>query len=181
MGSSPTPGALLADSTTSLKYQNRQNKDNQLKDAESSIISPTQRQIVKDGLKEKVLSICKKQKQFIEKMLKDILDKSEENALIICDYIIAEQNEINLKESTKEGKIKVLADLLKFLNYKNLRDVNKDNILLYLNRYRKNEEEDPSHRWIGTWNNRHMILLKFFRWLNDPNNPDSKNRKIPNA
>jgi integrase len=24
-----------------------------------------------------------------------------------------------------------------------------------------------------------MVLLKFFRWLNDPNNPDSKNRKIP--
>ena len=123
MGSSPTPGALLADSTTSLKYQKRQNKNIQLKDAASSAISPTQRQTVKDEvIKEKVLSICKYQKQFIEKMLKDVLEKSEENALIICDYIIAEQNEINLRESTKEGKIKVLVDLLKFLNYKNLRD-----------------------------------------------------------
>ena len=41
-------------------------------------------------------------------MLNSLLEKTEENALIICDYIIAEQNEINLKESTKEGKIKVL-------------------------------------------------------------------------
>ena len=82
-----------------------------MRDAASSATSPTQRQTVKgEDIKEKVLSICKNQKQFIEKMLKGISDKSEENALIICDYIIAEQNEINLKESTKEGKIKVLAD-----------------------------------------------------------------------
>ncbi len=64
-------------------------------------------------------------------------------------------------------------------SYKNLRTINKDDILPHLNRYRKNEEEDPIHRWIGTWNNSHMILLKFFRWLNDPNNPDLKNRKMP--
>jgi len=50
--------------------------------------------------------------------LNSLLDKSEENASTICDYIIAEQNEINIKESTKEGKIKVLADMLKYLNHK---------------------------------------------------------------
>ena len=129
MGSNPTPRAKLADSTISLKYQKRQNKNFQLRDAAPSAKSstPTQRQTVKgEDIKEKVLSICKYQKQFIEKMLKDILEKSEENALIMCDYIIAEQNEINLRESTKEGKIKVLADFLKFLNYKNLRAINKN-------------------------------------------------------
>jgi hypothetical protein len=168
------------ESTISLKYQKKQNKNIQLKDAASSAISiPKPRQTVKEELKEKVLSICKYQKHYVQRLLNDLLEKTEENALIISDYIIAEQNEINLRESTKEGKIKVLADLLKFLNYKNLRAINKDDILLYLNRYRKNEEEDPTHRWIGTWNNRQMILLKFFRWLNDPTNPDLKNRKMP--
>ncbi len=145
----------------------------------SSAISPTPRQTVNDELKEKILLICKDQKHYVQKLLNDLLEKSKENALIISDYIIAEQNEINLKDSTKEGKIKVLADLLKFLNHKNLRAISKNDILLYLNRYRKNEEEDPTHRWIGTWNNRHMILLKFFRWLYDSNNPDLKNRKMP--
>jgi hypothetical protein len=96
-----------------------------LKNASSSVITPIQGQIVKDELKEKILLICKNQKQFIEKMLNDLLEKSEENVLIICDYIIAEQNEINIKESTKEGKIKVLVDLLKFLNYKNLEKITK--------------------------------------------------------
>jgi hypothetical protein len=138
VGSNPTPRAKLVESTISLKYQKRQNKNIQLRDAASSPTSPTQRQTVKgEIIKEKVLSICKCQKHYVQKLINALLEKSEENALIICDYIIAEQNEINLRESTKEGKIKVLVDLLKFLNYKNLIAVNKNDILLYLNRYRK--------------------------------------------
>lgn len=174
MGSSPTPGAKLVDSNIYLKYPNGQNKNIQLRDTSSTAISPTPRQTANGELKEKILLICKDQKHYVQKLLNDLLEKSKENALIISDYIIAEQNEINLRDSTKEGKIKVLADLLKFLNHKNLRAISKNDILLYLNRYRKNEKEDPTHRWIGTWNNRHMILLKFFRWLYDPNNPDLK-------
>ena len=145
----------------------------------SSAISPTPRQTADGETKEKIHAVCKNQKQYVERTLNSLLDKSEENASTICDYITAEQNEINIKESTKEGKLKVFADMLKHLNHKNLRNVNKNDIFSYLNKYRKSEEEDPTHRWIGTWNNRHMVLLKFFRWLNDPNNPDLKNRKMP--
>jgi hypothetical protein len=58
--------------------------------------------------------------QFIITYLKKLLEKLLGNTKIICDYIIAEQNEINIKESTKEGKIKVLVDFINFTNYKNL-------------------------------------------------------------
>ncbi len=64
MGSSPTPGALLADSTTYLKYQKEQNKNIQLKDT-SSVITPIQGQIVKDELKEKNLLIRKVKNEII--------------------------------------------------------------------------------------------------------------------
>ncbi len=178
MGSNPTPRAKLTESSNLLKYQNKQNNNIQLYDY-SSVTSPIQKQIAKEQIKEKIRLICKNQKNYIDRMLNDLSEKSEENITIICDYIITEQNEINIKESTKEGKIKVLVDLLKLLNYKNLRAAKKGDILSYLNKYRKSEEDDPTHRWIGTWNNRHMILLKFFRWLNDSNNPDLKNRRMP--
>ena len=79
------------------------------------------KQIEKEKLTEKIISICKNQKQYIQNSLYFVLEKNQDNALIICDYMIAEQNEINIKETTKEGKIKVLVDLLKFLNYKNLK------------------------------------------------------------
>jgi integrase len=134
-----------------------------------------------DKLKNSIGLICKYQKPFIKKSLEKLLENSVENVEIICNYITAEQNEINIQESTKEGKIKVILDLVKFLNFASLREVTKEAILAYLNRYRKPEDVDPDHRWIGTWNNRHLILLKFFRWLHDPYNPDIKNRKSPNC
>jgi hypothetical protein len=34
-----------------------------------------------------------------------------------------------------------------------------------LNSSRKTEIDDPTHKWIGTYNTRHMVLSKFFRWL----------------
>ena len=81
--------------------------------------------------------ICKHQKQFIITSLKKLLDNSIENTKIICNYIIAEQNEINIKESTKEGKIKVLVDFVNFTNYKNLEKITKVDVLSYLNKFRK--------------------------------------------
>jgi len=38
----------------------------------------------------------------------ELVKKNLENATIICDYIIAEQTEINIKNSTKEEKIKII-------------------------------------------------------------------------
>ncbi len=137
MDSNPTPRAIIADSTTSLKYQNRENHYIQLKDAPSEISTRQvqQQQIEKDEVKEKILLISKNQKEYIKKILHSLLKNSKDNASIICDYIISEQNEINIKESTKEGKIKVLLDLLKFLNYKNLKSITKSDLLLYLNKF----------------------------------------------
>jgi hypothetical protein len=40
------------------------------------------------------------------------------NVEIICNYIVAEQNEINIKESTKESKIKRIIHLSKFFDNK---------------------------------------------------------------
>jgi hypothetical protein len=37
-------------------------------------------------------------------MLNSVLQNNPLNAKTICDFIVAEQNEINIKESTKETK-----------------------------------------------------------------------------
>ena len=44
-------------------------------------------------------------------MLNEVLQINSDNVKIICDYIIAEQNELNIKESTKETNSKVRIDL----------------------------------------------------------------------
>jgi hypothetical protein len=119
-------------------------------------------------------------KPYFNKILKELLKKNLENANIICDYIIAEQTEINIKNSTKEGKIKILVWLSNhFHDKKSYRNMIKQDILEYLNTLRKSTIEDPTQKWIGSYNGRQMILNKFFRWLCNPDQPNHKERDTP--
>ncbi|MGN6622533.1 MAG: hypothetical protein ACTHKK_00135 [Candidatus Nitrosocosmicus sp.] len=70
---------------------------------------------------------------YFNSALKKLAKDNPNNAQIICDYLITEQTEFNIKESTKEGKIKVLVWLSNFLNGKNFIEMPKQNILKYLN------------------------------------------------
>ena len=63
---------------------NKNNKDNQ------------HNQIIKKNL------ITKDQKPYIKRILNDIFNNSIENAENVCDFIIAEKKDINIKESTLE-------------------------------------------------------------------------------
>ena len=108
-----------------------------------------------------------------------LAENSPENATIICDFITAERNEINIKESTKEWKIKNLILLSRFLENLSFKQMSKHDILDFLNSTRKPESIDPLHKSIGTWNNRQILFLKFFRWLYNPNESDHKKRITP--
>jgi len=94
---------------------------------------------------------------------------------ILCDYLIAEEDQINIKASTKEGKIKSLEWLADYLNNKPFREITKNDILQYLNSLKRPALDDPTHKSVGTYNAR-MIFLKFFRWLYNPDEPDHKKR-----
>lgn len=102
-------------------------------------------------------------KPYFYKALTRMTRTSIENSDTICEYIQAEQTEINLKNSTKEGKIKVLLWLSVFLGNKSFQQMTKQDILFYLDNLRRPLSEDPSQRRIGSYNSRQMILNKFFR------------------
>ena len=130
-------------------------------------------------LNNKITSITKYQRNYIKTTLKELAKHDPGNTNILCDYIIAEQNEINIKESTKEWKIKNLVSLLKFVNNKNFKEITKHDIIDFLNNKRKPEDIDPTHKSIGTWNNLQILFLKFFRWLHNQNEFDPKKRETP--
>ena len=103
---------------------------------------------------------------YYKNILIKLADRNTENANILCDYITAEQNEINIKNSTKESRIKVLVWLSNFFEDKiSFKELTKQDILNFLNSLRKSILEDESQRWIGSYNARQIILNKFFRWL----------------
>jgi hypothetical protein len=53
-------------------------------------------------------SITRLQRPYIKKILRDLALPNPSNANLICEYIINEETQFNIKESTKEGKIKTL-------------------------------------------------------------------------
>ena len=119
-------------------------------------------------------------KPYFNNILKNLVKNSTENTEIICNYIIAEISEINLKKSTKEGKIKILVWLSNhFENKLSFRKMRRQDILDFLSSLRKSSEIDPSQKWINTYNGRQMILLKFFKWLHNPDESDQRNRITP--
>jgi hypothetical protein len=71
----------------------------------------------------------KRQKPYIKRILNDIFNNSIENAENVCDFFIAEKNEINIKESTVEWHVKVLGQLLKYHYFKNFKEITKTDIL----------------------------------------------------
>src|SRR5919198_42486 len=71
--------------------------------------------------------------RFCELVLKDRSRLSRENALTICDYLIAMKREINPRLSYKKNTIQVLSGLSRAVGIeKKFIDMNRDDILLYL-------------------------------------------------
>jgi integrase len=59
----------------------------------------------------------------------------------------------------------------------------REDVLSFLDKFRKSEDRDPLHKWVGTFNLKREILRQFFTWLNDPNtnrNHRSKPRIMEN-
>jgi hypothetical protein len=101
------------------------------------------------------------------------------NTATICDHILAEQTEQNIKTSTAESKVKSLLWISKYLNEKPFEEMTKQDILSYLNSLRKPTSTDPQQKWIGSYNNRLRYYAKFFRWLYNREEPDYRKRISP--
>ena len=93
---------------------------------------------------------------------------STENALIISDYIIAMKTEINPSDNYRKDNIKILYTFSKYNKNKSFKTITRDDIISFLDSYRRPEAADSLHKWIGTYNLFRMYLLRFFKWLYYP-------------
>jgi integrase len=127
-----------------------------------------------------LLSIVQYQSNYIKRVYKEVVNTNISNGKTIHNYILAEEAEINIQESTKGDKIKKLYLLSSFFHHKKcFSEMTKTDILSYLNSLRKSASDDPIHRSIGTYNGRQMVFMKFFRWLYNPDEPDHRKRITP--
>lgn len=107
----------------------------------------------------------------------DISNNTNSNANIIHRYLAALQTEVNPSKSYEISTKIILRSLSKFHNDKPFPRMKRDHIVTYLDSVRKSEEQDPLHKWIGTYNRYLAVLARFFRWLNNPNLEPKKRPK----
>jgi integrase/recombinase XerD len=89
------------------------------------------------------------------------------NKEIIDEYFEALQTEINPSDNyikINRNTLTKLSDSLKI----NFNAMKRDDIVSYLNSLRKPEDDDPLHKWIGTYNLHVGNLVRFFKWLCSP-------------
>jgi integrase len=117
--------------------------------------------------------------KFCESILRDRGRLSKENAMILARYMIALKSEINPRPSYLKYTIQFLSELSRSVGIKKQfeGDITREDILYYLDSNRKMENEDPLHRWIGSYNTKRIVLFRFFKWLYYPDiaNPDKRN------
>jgi integrase/recombinase XerD len=106
--------------------------------------------------------------------------RGKENALTICDYMSSLRSEINPSDNYRRDNIILLCDLsIFFSNAKSFKDITREDLVSFLDSYRKAESVDPLHKWIGTYNLYRMQLMRFFKWLYYPDVEQKKRPKPP--
>jgi hypothetical protein len=107
---------------------------------------PFQKYEGQDTAHKKIIDLCSGLPNTYLKALMSVGIKN--NVLTIIDYIHAIQTEINLAANYKIDLIKILT---KFSNYHNkeFKKISRDDIITFLNSFKKSEIEDPKHGWIG--------------------------------
>jgi hypothetical protein len=65
--------------------------------------------------------------------------------------------------------IRLLTRFLIFFNgRKTFKQITRNDLLLFLDSFRKTENSDPLHKWAGTYNLYRIHLVRFFKWLYHP-------------
>src|SRR4051812_5020413 len=83
---------------------------------------------------------------------KSLLKISPENAITVADYIISIKTEINPALHYTRDLILLLCKLSKHAKNKTFNKLTREDVLAFLDSFRKTELSDPLHRWIGTYN-----------------------------
>jgi len=94
-----------------------------------------------------------------------------EDALTVMDYMISLKAEVNPSVNYRKDITKCLT---RFCHYKqliysknqiNLKQLDRKDVLAFLDSLQKSEFADPLHKWIGTYNLYRVHLIRFFKWL----------------
>jgi len=102
--------------------------------AGASLISPSLIDcFLSEELARKIDAITQNLGGYVKKIFKNMASINPGNGTTLYDFLAAQQNELNIRDSTKEGIIKKIVWLSAHLNHKPFTETTKEDILDYLN------------------------------------------------
>jgi hypothetical protein len=86
--------------------------------------------------------------------------------------------EINLSDSYRKTIVILLSKFsIFFKNQKSFKSITREDVLKFLDNFRKPESVDSMHKWIGTYNTYRIHLMRFFKWLYSQDKEQNKRPK----
>jgi len=132
--------------------------------------------IAEPNFERRLNELCEDLPPYVKRHLSERI--SRENASMIIEYINALRLETSVSLVYKGAVVDTLSTLAKFHPGKSFKDMTRDDIIAFLNRLRKSEEQDKKHRWMGTYEQNIRHLKRFYKWLYYPL-IEPKQRSIP--
>ncbi|MFY9868633.1 MAG: hypothetical protein WAK17_02845, partial [Candidatus Nitrosopolaris sp.] len=105
------------------------------------------------------------------------LKLSNKNADIVNRYLIEMEHEGHSWSYRHCGGLWV-SRLALHVNNKSFKKIVRNDILSFLDTFEVSEEIDSNHRWIGTYNNIRMHVMRFVKWLYNPQLPSKVRAKL---
>jgi hypothetical protein len=85
--------------------------------------------------------------------------------------------ETNLSDRFRKDLIYFLCTFSNNSDNKSFKSITRQDILRFLDSFRRHETSDPLHKWIGTYNIYRLHLLRFFKALYYPDIEQEKKTK----
>lgn len=93
---------------------------------------------------------------------------SHENCEVIIRYISDFMTEVSPSQEYRIQTIFKLKRLAEYYHPRPLKELTRQDVVSFLDSFRKPESVDPLHKWIGTYETTRIILMRFFKWLYYP-------------
>src|SRR5215475_3687704 len=82
---------------------------------------------------------------YFRSIFKQVALANPRNARILCEFIVAERDEHNIKLGSRLTQIKAIYLFNRYLDYKSFEQITRDDVVEYLVSLKKSESQDPTH------------------------------------
>jgi len=87
---------------------------------------------------------------------------TRDNCKVIVDYMLTMQTEVSPTDSYRIDTIVKLKYFADFHNPKSFKELTRQDVVTFLDNFRKPEQIDPDKKWITTWND-YLWRLNLFK------------------